>query len=178
MSVIPDGVWLPAPIDLISYPSWRVLVKFAALKTRVRVDDVLSRNRRKNIVATRYHAMWLVMTHCQRVSLPKIGRLFDRDHTTVIHGIRTHKLRIAGDRAAPFFWSDEAIERATVLYNNGAHDAKVMAKLGVNKRDLQMMPGRQEAKQQYKARSRHIRWINAGVIGATGDPQQHSFSTP
>lgn len=38
------------------------------------------------------HARWLVMTLAQRClgySLPRIGRLMQRDHTSVLHGIRS-----------------------------------------------------------------------------------------
>ena len=43
------------------------------------------------IVAARHECMW-VLRHAG-MSFPKIGRFMNRDHTTVLHGVRQHELR-------------------------------------------------------------------------------------
>src|SRR5690606_32818248 len=39
------------------------------------------------VVAARNEAMWMLRTYCG-YTLPKIGALLGRDHTTVLHGIK------------------------------------------------------------------------------------------
>ncbi len=50
-------------------------------------DDILSERRQKRVAEARQYAMWRARyeTH---LSLPQIGRLFLRDHTTVIHAVQ------------------------------------------------------------------------------------------
>ena len=49
---------------------------------------ILSKNRRKEIVAARFACMYLLRKEAF-LTLKAIGRLFDRDHTTAIHAVRT-----------------------------------------------------------------------------------------
>jgi chromosomal replication initiation ATPase DnaA len=57
-------------------------------------DDLLSPRRQTNVVRARQEAMWLVR-HKTGLSLPNIARRFGgRDHTTILHGIRTHQARL------------------------------------------------------------------------------------
>lgn len=63
-----------------------VCVYFATSK-----ESLVSRSRRKNIVAARQMAMYLMRKHA-RLRLVEIGRVFGgRDHTSVIHSINTIK---------------------------------------------------------------------------------------
>jgi chromosomal replication initiator protein len=57
-------------------------------------DQLMCRSRRRTLVMPRHFAMYL----CRRLtqaSLAEIGRAFCRDHTTVMHGLRTVEARIA-----------------------------------------------------------------------------------
>lgn len=54
--------------------------------------------RRHEVVKIRHLAMWVVKQCCPDMTYPMMGRLFGgRDHSTVIHGLRTHEKRAAGD---------------------------------------------------------------------------------
>jgi chromosomal replication initiator protein len=50
------------------------------------VRELLSRRRATQLVRPRQIAMWLAQ-HITPCSLPEIGRAFDRDHTTIAHGV-------------------------------------------------------------------------------------------
>ena len=81
-----------APINLIDRPSPRFLIRVAALRHGVRYGDVIGESRSKYVVAARDHAIRLIWTHCRLMSLPAVGRLFDRDHTTILHSLRKQGL--------------------------------------------------------------------------------------
>ena len=51
-------------------------------------EKIFSRNRRKEIAAARFACMYLLRKEAF-LPLKAIGRLFDRDHTTAIHALRT-----------------------------------------------------------------------------------------
>jgi chromosomal replication initiator protein len=50
------------------------------------VDDLTSKSRSRPLTTARHVAMYLVR-ECTGMTLPKIGEIFDRDHTTALHGI-------------------------------------------------------------------------------------------
>jgi chromosomal replication initiator protein len=62
----------------------------------VRLDDLKSKSRHKHIVIPRQVAMFLL---CEdgRLSTPDVGRLLNRDHTTVLHGMKVVANDIARD---------------------------------------------------------------------------------
>jgi hypothetical protein len=62
----------------------------------VPIADILGRDRRPLVAAARHEAIWRVrlMTGW---SLPRVGRFFKRDHTTVLHSIREITKRSAHD---------------------------------------------------------------------------------
>lgn len=86
----PDPEW-GAPINLIGPASPRTIVKLVALKHGLTPGDLSGPNRSRPFVAARHEAIALVWTHCRAVSLPAVGRMFQRDHTTILHSLR--KLR-------------------------------------------------------------------------------------
>jgi hypothetical protein len=65
-----------------------------ALKHNVRLEDMLGPMRSKSLVKARHEAFFRCRSEVTRnnfpVSYPEIGRLFHRDHTTVLYGIRTY----------------------------------------------------------------------------------------
>ena len=61
-------------------------------------DLVLGVTRQADAVLARHVAMALAQ-RCLAYSLPRIGRLLARDHTTVLHGVR-RIARMAADDAA------------------------------------------------------------------------------
>lgn len=68
-----------------------------AARYDVTLHALLSQRRSRHLAHARQAAMWLARQATQR-SYAEIGRLFgNRDHTTVIHGIRAVEARMARD---------------------------------------------------------------------------------
>lgn len=61
-----------------------------ASKCDIKLDDMLSKRRERNIARPRQIAMYL-SHELTKKSLPEIGKAFGRDHTTVIHALETVK---------------------------------------------------------------------------------------
>lgn len=63
------------------------------------VDDLKGVGRSKPLALARQRAMWLIAQRTS-LSLPQIGRLFGRDHTTALHSIRVmnriHGMNVRG----------------------------------------------------------------------------------
>jgi chromosomal replication initiator protein len=80
---IRDLVRAPAPkkIKVVD------IQKLVARHFQVSLDDILSARRTASVVRPRQIAMYLAKVLTPR-SLPDIGRLFGRDHTTVLHAVR------------------------------------------------------------------------------------------
>lgn len=86
------------PVPLLLPPGegiGRVLTA-VSLEFGVTLEDLLSERRQAPIAEARQAAMALAQ-RCLSYSLPKIGRLLRRDHTTVLHGIRCMARRCAAD---------------------------------------------------------------------------------
>ncbi|MEI9428658.1 helix-turn-helix domain-containing protein [Mesorhizobium sp. Cs1299R1N3] len=59
---------------------------------------LFANSRSWDVVDPRQTVMWATQFFCPHLSLPMIGRRFDRDHTTVMHAVRKIDKRIkAGD---------------------------------------------------------------------------------
>lgn len=91
-----------SPMEMIPEASWQRIVRQIARQHNVSVAELIGRRRAANIVAARHHACYQLAV-LTGMSLPAIGRhLGNRDHTSILHGIRRHALKI-GDlhRAGP-----------------------------------------------------------------------------
>jgi chromosomal replication initiator protein len=100
-----DRGWPPyapaAPYDecAVSPPrrrpiTMREIIREVAQKHGVLVADILSDRRHKPVVVARHEAMWRCKNETS-FSLPQIGRAIgNRDHTTVMHGIKMHEQRM------------------------------------------------------------------------------------
>lgn len=66
-----------------------------AQKHGVSVEDIDGPRRTAKIARARQEAMWLAYRGT-RITLTPLGRLFNRDHTSVLWGIRQHEARMAG----------------------------------------------------------------------------------
>lgn len=75
-----------APLNMLAPCSMRFLVTYAALASGVSVADIFGTKRFKDITAARHRAIGLVYQHTQ-ASLSATGRLFGRDHSTVLHAL-------------------------------------------------------------------------------------------
>lgn len=65
--------------------------------------DLYGRSRTRRVVAARQAAMLAVRRQTD-MSLSEIGRLFDRDHTTVLHGIRRAEQALACEECGQPSW--------------------------------------------------------------------------
>ena len=75
-----------APLNMLAPCSWLFLLKLASVRNEIPEEAILSPGRSYPVVQARYDAMALVYRHTQ-ASMPGVGRLFGRDHTTVVHAL-------------------------------------------------------------------------------------------
>lgn len=57
---------------------------------------LLDHNRTEPIASLRQRAMWL-LRECTGMSFPRLGQVFCRDHSTVVHGCQVVERRIANE---------------------------------------------------------------------------------
>jgi chromosomal replication initiation ATPase DnaA len=69
------------------------IVAGIAADNGVTVADIMSRSRKRHLAWPRQEAMAAIRDVFPDDSLPQIGRLFGRDHTTVLHAVRQVKAR-------------------------------------------------------------------------------------
>lgn len=74
------------------------LLSIVAGVTGVSVDDIVSVGKTQSIVEARHMAMAIASTDL-RLSSPEIGRMLNRDHSSVLYGIRQHVERTERDPA-------------------------------------------------------------------------------
>lgn len=70
----------------------REIIKICAQKHGISVEDILSEQRTNKIAHARQQAMWLVAKETS-TSFAEIGRIFNRDHSTVIHAVHRENER-------------------------------------------------------------------------------------
>lgn len=63
--------------------SMKNIVEQVSRSRGVPVKDIMGTSRLKDIVAARQSAMWL--SRSQGISFARVGRFFNRDHTTILH---------------------------------------------------------------------------------------------
>lgn len=68
------------------------IIRETAAKHGLTATDLVGRSRARTIMPARQEAMYLC-THDTPYGLPEIGKTFNRDHTTVLHGVRMHAER-------------------------------------------------------------------------------------
>lgn len=68
-------------------PTGRTLARALAAEMGVAWNEMIGRERRREIVRLRQIAQWILI-HETKLSLTQIGRLFSRDHSTIIHSRR------------------------------------------------------------------------------------------
>lgn len=130
----------PSPIDLLSRPSARLLMKLAARRWGVNAAMLPGPSRDSLLVVARHHAMWLIRTHTG-MSLPGIGRMFGgRDHATVLSGIAHHLERVAGKRELPFVWTPQRASNVLRFARTGGTLQEIGRTFGLPRADLLRHP--------------------------------------
>lgn len=74
------------------------IIREVAQRRGVSVRDILGPSRSASIVAIRHEAIAQAYMERPDMSLPELGRRFNRDHTTVIHAVRKYGV-LRGDAA-------------------------------------------------------------------------------
>lgn len=70
------------------------IIADVARKRHLTADDLYGDSRSRPIAHARQEAFW-ALHRGLRLSLPTIGRMFNRHHTTVLAGVRAHEKRMA-----------------------------------------------------------------------------------
>lgn len=87
------SLWRHDTINPPPRPTMRQIARRTAERHGVSLDDMMGLSRRPRIAQARQEAMHEIR-QATTFSLPQIGRFFNRDHTTVIHGVRAHEQRM------------------------------------------------------------------------------------
>lgn len=65
----------------------REIIEQVCEETGIPEKKLLSKKRTRHLVEARCLCMWMIRKQT-KLSLPEIGELFNRDHTTVLHNLR------------------------------------------------------------------------------------------
>ncbi len=71
----------------------------------VKKEEIVGQKRTKNIANARHIAIYLIR-NITEMSLPNIGKIFNRDHSTIMSSIETVQKRLATDTELSFILSD------------------------------------------------------------------------
>lgn len=74
-------------LDMLQPASWRFLAQLASFQHGISLKEMTSPARSSEITAARNAAMALMYQHTQ-MSTPAIGKIFHRDHSTVVHSLQ------------------------------------------------------------------------------------------
>lgn len=77
-------------------PKVRRIAAAVARKYGVSIGALIAKYDRKGLADARHEAWYLVRFYTD-ASLPMVGAWFDRDHTTIMNGIRRHEERLLND---------------------------------------------------------------------------------
>lgn len=85
----------PSKPDLALRPRMNAydIIRVVAKKHGIRSRDIIGPAQTSDVVLARQEAMWACRTYNPHMSFPKLGRIFGRDHSTVMLGVRKHKER-------------------------------------------------------------------------------------
>jgi hypothetical protein len=96
-----DFLWISSPPENIpprGFPEIYTVVEVVCQKYKVSMRDILSDRRTAWVIWPRHVAMYLCR-ELTPLSYPVLGRMFRRDHTTLIHAYQKIERRIAADHA-------------------------------------------------------------------------------
>lgn len=97
-------------------PAWKVIAEQMCRKHGVTVAEILSPRREQRLSVIRQE-IWYRLARETTMSLPQIGKRFNRDHTSILHGIRVHARRLREGHSS--------VENSTQTYlpNQGEYNA-------------------------------------------------------
>lgn len=79
-------------------PVAQIIAEVAA-ETGVSAHEIVGQRRGKRVVVPRQKAIWLAYKQRPDLSLAQLGRAFNRDHTTILHSVKQHEMRMAREAA-------------------------------------------------------------------------------
>lgn len=75
-------------------PGWAFqIMREVAYRHRIYLTDIASVSRFRDVVAARTEAMYLIKAAKPCLSSTQLGKWFDKDHTSILHGIASHQER-------------------------------------------------------------------------------------
>lgn len=74
-----------APFNFLKRPSPEAIIHLVALRYRISYFDIVGRSREKGIVEARRLSVRLIESHCRQMSSMRLGRLFHRDHSSILN---------------------------------------------------------------------------------------------
>ena len=104
--------WLILDSFKPSAPTFKSIRDAILEREGVSVEAFQGRRRSADLVRVR-HEIWWEVSRQTKLSLPQIGRLSNRDHTVVLHGIRCHQERVSGQKCPEL---EVKRERTKALY--------------------------------------------------------------
>lgn len=87
-----DRQLLNAPPELFKRPAWKILAKEICDQHGADFDEVCGDRRFQPLVLIRQEIFYRIRVELG-MSYPEIGKRFNRDHTTIMHGVRRHAKR-------------------------------------------------------------------------------------
>ena len=87
----PDAVH--APFNFYRGFGPETIIQLMALKHHIKYHDILGTSRSREMMAIRRHTLALVISHCRPMSLSQLGRVFHKNHATIINLLGRRKDR-------------------------------------------------------------------------------------
>lgn len=85
---------LLASVEQVAEPMrWRVILAEVCHKHNITYSELVGDRRSKHLVKARHEAAFRLSRETE-MSLPAIGRRLNRDHTTILYGLRCYQERI------------------------------------------------------------------------------------
>lgn len=93
----------------------RTVLAEVSQRREMPIEHIIGYGRQRAIVEVRQEAMYEVASRCPWLSLPQLGNLFKRDHTTIINALQAwpRKARLKGIHVPPIY-----LKRAKVAREN------------------------------------------------------------
>lgn len=82
------------PREVFARPQWKIIARQICAKYNVDFDEVCSERRHKHLVLIRHEIFYRLKVDLQ-MSYPQIAEKFNKDHTTILHGVRKHAARLS-----------------------------------------------------------------------------------
>ncbi len=81
------------PRSIFKRPAWKQIAMDICKKYDVSFEEIIGEDRKRDLVRVRQEIFYTIRTELGW-SLPEIGNRFNRDHTTILHGIQKYEERL------------------------------------------------------------------------------------